>query len=131
MLAEYEQNESRIWIRNSKSCLALVVVHTRAPAYIRPSSAFAEKISVSSFHVGVYGQSVIYDHRRALKASRLSLLNVRYSVCSSGRLLFYPFFALSLFTFYVPPPIHVVRCMRTHVNSREYTRTSISEEAAS
>lgn len=114
--------ECAMWKRNSKSCLALVVY-----TYVRPSSTFAEKISVSSLHVGVHvhaGQSVIYDHRRALKASRLSLLNACcYSVCSSGRLLFYPSFALSLFTFYVPPPVHVVRCMCTHVNSREYTRT--------
>lgn len=112
--------ECAVGKRNSTSCLALFV-------YVRSSSVFAEKISVSSLHVDMHhvhaGQSVIYDHRRALKASRLSLLNASYSVCSSGRLLIYPFFALSLFISYVTLLVHVVRYTCTHVNSREYTRT--------
>lgn len=103
--------------------IALVACHAGVlRRHILPSIASAGKISVSllrcvDVHVHA-GQSVIYDHRRALKASRLSLLNASCVTLLLGTSLFYPFFVPSLFTSYVPLLVHVVRCTHTDISSR-------------
>lgn len=69
--------------RNSGSHVFLISLYSSTPAYVQYMSINSSRrkdFSIVAFDVHA-GRSAIYDHRRVLKASRLSLLNVsRYSV---------------------------------------------------
>lgn len=100
---ETEFRESRF------PCLALLVSRVRMYVHqFRPQEKFQYRRFVSIVDVHA-GRSAIYDHRRALKASRLSLLNASRSVAPWEDVSLPFLYPLSLFTFHVPSFVPVVR----------------------
>lgn len=120
---------------NSGSHVFLISLYSSTPAYVQYMSINSSRrkdFSIVAFDVHA-GRSAIYDHRRALKASRLSLLNAsRYSAAPRD-VSFLPLL-LHLFS---PPPLSLslpftflllylsfVRALRIHIHkSRECART--------
>lgn len=115
--------------RNSGSHVFLISLYSSTPAYVQYMSINSSRrkdFSTVAFDVHA-GRSAIYDHRRALKASRLSLLNAsRYSVAprdvSFLPLLLHLFSPppsppLSLFAFHVPSFVPVVRTCIAHTHT--------------
>lgn len=122
--------------RNSGSHVFLISLYSSTPAYVQYMSINSSRrkdFSIVAFDVHA-GRSAIYDHRRALKASRLSLLNAsRYSVAPRD-VSFLPLL-LHLFSLPLPPPLSLpftflllylsfVRALHIHIHkSRECART--------
>lgn len=125
--------------RNSGSHVFLISLCSSTPAYVQYMSINSSRrkdFSIVAFDVHA-GRSAIYDHRRALKASRLSLLNAsRYSVAPRD-VSFLPLL-LHLFSL-SPPPLSLclsrsffctcrsyVHCTYTYINrasARVHVRT--------